>query len=58
MVHVQLLAVKRLSQTCVQLHPKWKEKYLSVTVKLLRRLSVHGGSYTLITTVDTVNLFA
>ena len=34
------------------------EKYLPVTVELLRRLSVHGGSYTLITTVDTVNLFA
>ena len=34
------------------------EKYLPVTVKLLRRLNVHGGSYTLITTVDTVNLFA
>ena len=34
------------------------EKCLPVTVELLGRLSVHGGSYTLITTVDTVNLFA
>ena len=60
MVHVQLLAVKR--HVSMQLHPNGKknviEKYLPVTVKLLRRLSVHGGSYTLITTVDTVNLFA